>query len=145
MELLDLLAASTRLVAFTGAGVSTESGIPDFRSPGGVWTRFDPRNFEFDRYVEDARVRAESWAMRKEFFTSRLASSHLSTSGQPPWAPNPAHVALARLEEAGRSLGVITQNIDGLHQDAGSRTVIELHGTARKVMCIGHHPTGGTP
>jgi NAD-dependent deacetylase len=120
------------MVAFTGAGVSTESGIPDFRSPGGVWTRFDPRNFEFDRYVEDPEVRRESWAMRREFFGSE-------------WAPNPAHLAFARLEQADRSLGVITQNIDGLHQEAGSRNVIELHGTAREVMCIGHHPVAGTP
>jgi NAD-dependent deacetylase len=132
VELLDLLAASTRVVAFTGAGVSTESGIPDFRSPGGVWTRFDPRNFEFDRYVEDPHVREESWEMRKELFAHA-------------WAPNPAHLALARLEKAGRSLGVITQNIDGLHHDAGSRTVIELHGTAREVMCIGHSPAHGSP
>jgi len=132
VQLIDLLSQATRVVAFTGAGVSTESGIPDFRSPGGVWTRFDPKNFEFDRYVQDARVREESWEMRKEFF------GHA-------WAPNPAHVALARLEEAGRSLGVVTQNIDGLHQEAGSRNVIELHGTARDVMCIGHHPTHGTP
>ncbi|HET7736019.1 MAG TPA: NAD-dependent deacylase [Nocardioidaceae bacterium] len=132
MRLTDLLADATRLVAFTGAGVSTESGIPDFRSPGGIWTRFDPRNFEFDRYVEDAAVRRESWAMRRAFFSGA-------------WRPNPAHTALARLEDAGRSLGVITQNIDGLHQDAGSRTVVELHGTAREVMCIGHRPSNGAP
>lgn len=132
MDLVDLLRGTRRLVAFTGAGVSTESGIPDFRSPGGVWTRFDPRNFEFDRYVEDPHVRRESWAMRRELFAA-------------PWQPNPAHLALARLERSGRSLGVITQNIDGLHQDAGSSHVIELHGTAREVMCIGHHPTGGVP
>jgi NAD-dependent deacetylase len=132
VDLADLLRGSERVVAFTGAGVSTESGIPDFRSPGGVWTRFDPRNFEFERYVEDPQVRQDSWAMRREFFAA-------------PWKPNPAHRAFARLEAAGRSLGVITQNIDGLHQDAGSRTVIELHGTAREVMCIGHHPTRGVP
>jgi NAD-dependent deacetylase len=132
VRLTDLLADASRVVAFTGAGVSTESGIPDFRSPGGIWTRFDPRNFEFDRYVENADVRRESWAMRREFFSGT-------------WAPNPAHAALARLEHEGRSLGVITQNIDGLHQDAGSRTVVELHGTAREVMCIGHRPSHGTP
>lgn len=132
MELVDLLAEAHGVVGFTGAGVSTESGIPDFRSPGGVWTRYDPRNFEFDRYVTDPEVRALSWEMRKEFFAA-------------PWEPNPAHLAFARLEEAGRCLGVVTQNIDGLHQDAGSRTVIELHGTARRVMCIGHEPALGAP
>ena len=132
MRLSDLLSGAERIVAFTGAGVSTESGIPDFRSPGGLWTRFDPKNFEFDRYVEDAQVRRESWAMRRAFFDGS-------------WAPNAAHVALARLEKEGRALGVITQNIDGLHQDAGSRNVIELHGTAREVMCLGHSPSRGTP
>lgn len=132
MELVDLLRGAGSVVGFTGAGVSTESGIPDFRSPGGVWTRFDPRDFEFDRYVSDPDVRIRSWQMRREFFAT-------------PFAPNPAHVAFARLEQAGLSPGVVTQNIDGLHQEAGSRTVIELHGTARRVMCIGASPSYGTP
>ena len=132
MELADLLARSHRVVGFTGAGVSTESGIPDFRSPGGVWTRYDPRTFEFDRFVTDPQVRRLSWEMRREFFAT-------------PFAPNPAHVAFARLEAAGRSPGVITQNIDGLHQEAGSTTVVELHGTARRVMCLGQNPTHGQP
>ena len=117
---------------FTGAGVSTESGIPDFRSPGGVWTRYDPRQLTFDRYVASAEVRAQSWAMRREFFAADPR-------------PNPAHHAIARLETAGRGLGVVTQNIDGLHQAAGSREVVELHGTARQVMCIGIAPTAGVP
>src|SRR5687767_5606216 len=104
----DLLREAAVVVGFTGAGVSTESGIPDFRSPGGVWTRYDPRSFELDRYVEDASVRRDSWQMRREFFAT-------------PVAPNPAHRAFAELEAAGRSPGVITQNIDGLHQAAGSR------------------------
>ncbi len=129
MELTELLAGADRVVGFTGAGVSTESGIPDFRSPGGVWTRYDPRNFELDRYVTDPEVRRLSWEMRHEFFAQ-------------PVEPNPAHRAFARLEESGRSPGVITQNIDGLHQLAGSRTVVELHGTAREVMCIGHPVDG---
>jgi len=126
-ELVELMRSARAIVGFTGAGVSTESGIPDFRSPGGVWTRFDPRNFEFDRYVADPSVRALSWEMRHEFFAA-------------PVSPNPAHDAFARLEGAGLSPGVITQNIDGLHQEAGSRRVVELHGTARTVMCLGHHP-----
>jgi NAD-dependent deacetylase len=130
MELSDLVAGARRVVGFTGAGVSTESGIPDFRSPGGVWTRYDPRNFELDRYATDPEVRRLSWEMRREFFAA-------------PVAPNPAHRAFARLEETGRSPGVVTQNIDGLHQLAGSRTVVELHGTAREVMCIGQ-PVDGT-
>jgi NAD-dependent deacetylase len=131
-QLSEAVRRGRRIVAFTGAGVSTESGIPDFRSPGGVWTRYDPRDFTFDRYVESREVRANSWRMRQEFF------AHHAT-------PNPAHVALARLEQAGRSLGVVTQNIDGLHQLAGSSTVVEIHGTAREVMCIGHRPRSGAP
>ena len=131
-ELADLIAESERVVAFTGAGVSTESGLPDFRSPGGLWTRYDPMKMTFSRYVDSVDVRRESWAMRREFFAKSIE-------------PNAAHRALARLEEAGRCLGVVTQNIDGLHQAAGSRTVVELHGTAREVECIGHRPTGGIP
>lgn len=131
-ELAELLRGAQRVVAFTGAGISTESGIPDFRSPGGVWTRYDPREFTFDRYVASAEVRRSSWAMRQELFAGRPA-------------PNPAHRALAQLETAGRALGVVTQNIDGLHQDAGSRNVIEIHGTMRDVECIGTHPRAGTP
>ena len=131
-QLADLIATSERIVAFTGAGVSTESGLPDFRSPGGLWTRYDPMEMTFERYVDSADVRRESWAMRREFF------------GQ-DWQPNAAHRALARLEEAGRCLGVVTQNIDGLHQAAGSRTVVEMHGTAREVECIGHGPHAGIP
>jgi NAD-dependent deacetylase len=131
-KLVELLASASRVVAFTGAGVSTESGIPDFRSPGGVWTRHDPSQLTFGAYVESPEVRRRSWEMRREFFAQ-------------PVSPNPAHVALARLEEAGRSPGVVTQNIDGLHQDAGSRNVVELHGTAREVMCIGYAPRSGAP
>jgi len=114
-------------VFFTGAGVSTESGVPDFRSPGGVWARYDPMQLTFDRYVASADVRRLSWQMRREFFAAGAL-------------PNPAHRAIAAMEGAGRSLGVITQNIDGLHTEAGSRTVVEVHGTARRVGCIGAAP-----
>ena len=131
-ELAGLRAAAHRVTTFTGAGVSTESGIPDFRSPGGVWTRYDPRDFTFERYVESAEVRASSWAMRREFFAKEVQ-------------PNPAHRAIARLEATGRGHGVVTQNIDGLHQLAGSTEVVEIHGTAREVMCIGHSPRHGVP
>jgi NAD-dependent deacetylase len=130
--LAKMLSEASRVVGFTGAGVSTESGIPDFRSPQGVWSRFDPTQFTFSKYVESAAVRARSWAMRRELFAT-------------PALPNPAHLALARLEQAGTAIGVVTQNIDGLHQQAGSRNVVELHGSAREVMCIGHAPRGGEP
>ncbi len=130
--LAGMLSGASAVVAFTGAGVSTESGIPDFRSPGGVWTRYDPRDFTFAKYVRSPEVRERAWSMRREFWAT-----------QPQ--PNPAHLAIARLERAGKLAGVITQNIDGLHQAAGSRQVIELHGTSREVMCIGHAPRGGMP
>ena len=112
--LAALLADAARVLAFAGAGISTESGIPDFRSPGGVWTRYDPADLTFSRYVESARVRERSWQMRRELLGGG-------------YSPNPGHLALARLEAAGRSLGVVTQNTDGLHQDAGSRRVVEVH------------------
>ncbi len=130
--LAELLSDSERVVAFTGAGISTESGVPDFRSAGGLWTRYNPMELTFGRYVESAEVRRTSWAMRRELIEHRPR-------------PNAAHRALARLEATGRSQGVITQNIDGLHQDAGSSRVIEVHGTAREVMCIGHAPRHGVP
>ena len=130
--LRDLLADASRVLAFTGAGISTESGIPDFRSPGGVWTRYDPADFTFGRFVGSAQVRERSWQMRRELL-----------AGTP--VPNAGHRALARFEQAGRSLGVVTQNIDGLHQEAGSKRVVEVHGTAREVMCIGHAPRNGVP
>jgi NAD-dependent deacetylase len=132
VTLADLIADAARVVPFTGAGISTESGIPDFRSPGGVWTRYDPADFTFGRYVSSPEVRERAWRMRREM----LAGSY---------APNAGHLALARLEQAGRSPGLVTQNIDGLHQDAGSRRVVEVHGTAREVMCIGLAPRHGTP
>ena len=131
-ELAALLEGARRVTTFTGAGVSTESGIPDFRSPGGVWTRYDPRDFTFDRYVDSAEVRAGSWAMRREFFAREVG-------------PNPAHRAIARIEAAGRGHGVVTQNIDGLHQVAGSTHVVEIHGSAREVVCIGLLPRHGLP
>ncbi|MBA2528375.1 MAG: NAD-dependent deacetylase [Euzebyales bacterium] len=131
-ELAALLTAARRVVAFTGAGVSTESGVPDFRSPGGVWTRYDPRDFTFGKYVSDPDVRRRAWAMRREFWANDPQ-------------PNAAHRALVDLEQAGRMLGVVTQNIDGLHQAAGSKRVVEIHGTSREVMCIGEAPRLGTP
>ena len=108
----------------TGAGVSTASGLPDFRSPGGVWAGVDPMKVAsrtaFDRTPEAFYA----------FYRTRL-----DTLGHA--APNPAHLALAALERAGRLHGVITQNVDGLHHAAGSRRVIELHGNLREALCTG--------
>jgi len=118
-----LLAASRRAVAFTGAGVSTASGIPDFRSPGGVWTRHEPvMDADFLASVE---ARRRYWRARREMYADFRDAR-----------PNAAHRALAELEARGRLLGVVTQNIDGLHQEAGSTRVIELHGTNRRVACV---------
>ena len=120
-----LLAGAERIVVFSGAGVSTESGIPDFRSPGGIWTRYDPRQLGFRRYVSDPEARKLAWRLRRELH-------HLEAR------PNPAHLACVRLAAAGRLAGVITQNIDGLHTDAGlpAELVCEVHGTGRQVVCL---------
>lgn len=118
-----LVDESRAIVAFSGAGISTPSGIPDFRSPGGVWTRHQPVLYPDFLASEDARRRY--WAARREMYADFRHAK-----------PNAAHLALARLEERGRLKAVVTQNIDGLHQAAGSRRVVELHGTNRRVICV---------
>jgi NAD-dependent deacetylase len=120
-----LLRAARRIVVFSGAGISTESGIPDFRSPGGLWSRYDPRQLGFRRYLADPETRRLAWRLRCELF-------HLGAQ------PNPAHLACVRLAQAGRLAGVATQNIDGLHLDAGlpAELVCEVHGTGREVVCL---------
>lgn len=110
-------------VALTGAGMSTESGLPDFRSPGGLWANYDP--------LEVATLSAFQRAPKKfyDFYRARL----LLLAGA---EPNPGHYALAQLEARGVLAAVITQNVDGLHHAAGSRRVIELHGNLREAACI---------
>jgi NAD-dependent deacetylase len=120
-----LVAAASRIVALTGAGISTDSGIPDFRGPQGVWTK-DPkaeRMSNIHHYMSDPDVRKLSWQ-------SRLNS--------PAWTaqPNAGHHALVALEQAGKLRALVTQNIDGLHQLAGNSSVIEVHGTMREVTCM---------
>ncbi|NIL98255.1 MAG: NAD-dependent protein deacylase [Planctomycetales bacterium] len=117
------LAESTDAVAFTGAGISTESGVPDFRSPGGVWSKFQPV------YYQDF---LSSAAARHEYWRQKAIAHHEFVAAQ----PNPAHQILARWESRDLLRGVITQNIDGLHQQAGSRNLLELHGTARHIACL---------
>ena len=111
-------------VVFTGAGISTESGIPDFRSPGGSWATSRP--VYFAEFLKSAEARHEYWRQK--------AASHRDFAAA---APNAGHRVLAEWERAGLIRGVITQNIDGLHQLAGSSRVLELHGTAREVACLG--------
>jgi NAD-dependent deacetylase len=122
-EIADWLAAADRAVAFTGAGISTESGIPDFRSPGGVWAKSQP--VLFDDFMASASARYEYWRQKCEIHRE-FADAH----------PNAGHNALARWEKLGRLQAVVTQNIDGLHQEAGSKRVLELHGTARRIACM---------
>jgi NAD-dependent deacetylase len=122
-EGIAVLRGGRHVVAFTGAGASTESGLPDFRSPGGVWASIDPSKVA-------SRSAAQRWPKQfYEFYRARLEMLAQA-------APNPAHLALARLERAGRLRSVITQNVDGLHQRAGSRHVIELHGNLREAACL---------
>jgi NAD-dependent deacetylase len=118
---------ASRVVALTGAGISTESGIPDFRGPQGVWTK-DPKAERLSNirsYMSEPSVRKASWKARLE---------HSAWRAQ----PNEGHRALVDLERRGKLLALVTQNIDGLHQIAGSsaRTVIEVHGTMREVLCM---------
>jgi NAD-dependent deacetylase len=116
------LAGARHAVALTGAGISVESGIPDFRSPGGLWSVFDP--MEYATYSCFVRSPEKSWDLFRAIGEKLLGAK-----------PNPAHDALARLEEAGHLAGIVTQNIDGLHQAAGSRRVLEIHGNHDDLHC----------
>ncbi len=123
----DWIDASVRIVALTGAGISTESGIPDFRGPQGVWTRNPKaeRLSNIHHYMSDPEVRKLSWQGRVD---------------HPAWTakPNAGHRALVQLEQRGKLHALITQNIDGLHQRAGTSPdrVIEVHGTVHEVVCM---------
>jgi NAD-dependent deacetylase len=117
------LGEARRAIVFTGAGMSTESGIPDFRSPGGVWSRNRP--VYYDEFLASAEARFEYWRQKAD------AADDFQRA-----QPNAGHLTIAAWEQAGRVTAVITQNIDGLHQQAGSRRVLELHGTARWITCV---------
>ncbi|QJB55680.1 NAD-dependent deacylase [Pseudodesulfovibrio sp. zrk46] len=118
-----VLRESRCTIAFTGAGISVESGIPPFRGPGGVWSKYDPAMFEkhyFKRHPD------EVWPLLKKIFYDMIGKAE----------PNPAHYALSELEDHGKLAGIITQNIDGLHQQAGSQQVYEYHGSTRRMQCM---------
>ncbi|MFN7972108.1 MAG: Sir2 family NAD-dependent protein deacetylase [Acidobacteriota bacterium] len=121
----DMLRKSRRAIALTGAGISTESGIPDFRSPGGVWSRESPVMYQ--DFLASASERRRYWRMRRAMYPAMRDA-----------APNAGHVALADLGRAGKLSLLITQNIDGLHQLAGTSgdALIEIHGNARRVVCL---------
>jgi NAD-dependent deacetylase len=119
------IAAASNIVGFTGAGISTESGIPDFRSPGGVWAR--NRIIEFDEFCASREARVEAWRQRVEMWPPMRDAR-----------PNPGHDAFVELERRGKLRAMITQNIDGLHQRAGQSPdlMIELHGTNLWAGCL---------
>ncbi|MGB9693273.1 MAG: SIR2 family NAD-dependent protein deacylase, partial [Fervidobacterium sp.] len=122
--------SSKRIVVFSGAGLSTESGIPDFRSPGGVWSRYNPEDFYFQKFISSEASREKYWQMATEMYEPMKKAE-----------PNLAHLAISELERLGKLDCVITQNIDGLHLKAGNspEKVIELHGTAMYVTCLNCH------
>ncbi|MEO7021840.1 MAG: Sir2 family NAD-dependent protein deacetylase [Ktedonobacteraceae bacterium] len=121
---VTLLRKAHNIVVLTGAGISTESGIPDFRSPGSPWLASPP--VDYSAFISQAEARRQYWETRRTFSSQVRAAQ-----------PNAAHVALAELERRQRLLGIITQNFDGLHQDAGNTParVVELHGTSREAAC----------
>ena len=124
-ELARLIADAQRMVVFTGAGISTESGVPDFRSPGGVWSRMKP--IQFQEFVNDEARRREAWTR--------------AFTGVARWVgavPNAGHHAVARLVAHGKVEAIVTQNVDNLHQDSGvpADKVIELHGNASYAKCL---------
>ncbi len=123
----DMILQSKKIVVFTGAGFSTESGVPDFRSPGGVWDTFDPSELNYQNILRSEEIREKYWRMHRMFWeTIREAE------------PNAGHYAVTELNDMGKLDCVITQNTDGLHQKAGipDDMVLELHGTMQWVDCL---------
>ena len=132
-DIVAFLRGRGRILVFTGAGISTDSGIPDFRGPNGLWTRLDPDDFTIDRYLSDAVVRRRSWE-------NRAITGFLDAE------PNAAHHAVVRLWEAGLLIGCVTQNVDGLHAAAGlpGQALVEMHGSATSTSCVRCHATQPT-
>lgn len=123
--LAQLLRGARKVLLFTGAGASTESGIPDYRTPGGVWSRY--RNVQYREILEDPEARAIFWARGRELYPPMLQAR-----------PNAVHHLGGRLFEEGRLAGVVTQNVDGLHTAAGlpESEIVELHGNAHTIECL---------
>jgi len=126
-EIAGMIVEASKVVVFTGAGISTESGIPDFRGPDGLWTRLDPEDFTIQRFMSSRDVRKAHWQMFAQGGFLKKAE------------PNAAHHAVAELERLGKLDCIITQNVDNLHQMAGNSPdrVFELHGNLRWVRCMG--------
>ena len=125
-----LMREAQRIVVFTGAGISTESGIPDFRSPGGIWSKYNQDDLTYQRFRSHEKYRKLYW----EYDRARYPAMKDAL-------PNAAHSAVVEIEQSGRLLALITQNIDGLHHKAGSSPdkIYELHGTVREVTCLDCH------
>ena len=123
----ELIKKAEKILVFSGAGLSTESNIPDFRSPGGVWSKYDPSDFYFDKIISDEKARVKYWQMSTEFYQTMKDA-----------VPNLAHLAIKALEDAGKLMAVVTQNIDRLHHRAGNSPdkIIEIHGNAFSVSCL---------
>ncbi|MFN0108283.1 MAG: SIR2 family NAD-dependent protein deacylase [Blastocatellia bacterium] len=119
----EIIAQSSRVVGFTGAGISTESGIPDFRSPNGVWA--NNRIIQYQEFISSRAGRIESWRQKVQMWPEMRDAE-----------PNAGHRAFVELERQGKLRAMITQNIDGLHQRAGNTNVIELHGTTVECECL---------
>ncbi|MCK5795880.1 MAG: NAD-dependent deacylase [Deltaproteobacteria bacterium] len=119
----QIIRDARRIVAFTGAGISVESGIPPFRGPDGLWATLDPTFLELGYFLAHPK---DSWRQIREIFYEFFGAAK----------PNAAHEALAKLEVAGKLDAIITQNIDNLHQEAGNRVVHEYHGTAQRMVCL---------
>lgn len=125
----QILGDAEQILVFSGAGLSTESGIPDFRGPNGLWTKVDPDDFTIDRYVVNRDLRVQGWRMH---IAGELWGARSTVE------PNAGHRAIVRLHENGRLAGVITQNVDGLHYKSGlaDDMVAELHGNVRFSRCL---------
>jgi len=123
----ELINNSHKILVFTGAGLSTESGIPDFRSPGGIWDRYDPSDFYYQKIISDEKCRELYWEMSSEYYLVMRDA-----------VPNPAHLAVKSIEDTGKLSAIVTQNIDNLHHKAGNspEKIIEIHGTAFSVVCL---------
>jgi len=119
----ELISNSQKIVTFTGAGISVESGIPTFRGENGLWAKFDPSFLELSFFYSNPK---ESWKLIKDIFYEYFGKAK----------PNEAHIFLAKLEDMGKLIGVITQNIDNLHQEAGSKKVVEYHGNSKYLVCV---------
>jgi len=123
----DMILKSKKIVVFTGAGISTESGVSDFRSRGGIWDRFDPNEFTYQKFLSSQASRQRYWEFSRSLWPTIVDAK-----------PNCGHYAIAELYQRGKLDYVITQNIDSLHQKSGvpGERIIELHGTLRWVICL---------